>query len=107
MAARAGTTSSLSLARLAGPSASAGGGTARTGHRASGIGHAVAAHLAGDEPAWHATAAETQDQQVSGAAGHAGQDPASLAARYDRPDRWGRRGPLPRGLGAQRRIEQA
>ncbi len=71
------------------------------------MGHAVAAHLAGDEPRWHATAAGTHDQQASGAAGHTDQDPASLAARYDRPDRRGRRGPPPRGLGAQRRIGQA
>jgi hypothetical protein len=80
MAARAGITSPLSL-----------GGRAATGergrrNRAPGMGHAVPAHLAGDEPGWHATAAGTHDQQAGGAAGHVGQDPASLAARHDRPD---------------------
>ena len=60
--------------------------------RAPGMGRAVAAHLAGDGPGWHATAAGTHHQQVSGA--EATPATTSLAARFDRPDRRGRRGLL-------------
>ena len=61
MAARAGTTSPLSLARRAVPSASAGGAG-----RAPGLGRAVAAHLAGDQPGWHATVEEVAASRAAG-----------------------------------------
>ena len=97
VAARAGTTSSLSLPRRAAPSASPGGGTARTGHRSWARGSRSCCRRRARVA--HAAAAGTHDQQVTGAAGHADQDPASVAARSDTPGRRGRRGPVPRGLG--------
>src|SRR5436190_18485686 len=51
---------------------------------ALGVGQAVTAHLAGDQPGQRTTAARTHDQQVAGAAGQIDQDPASLAPLDDR-----------------------
>ncbi len=51
---------------------------------APGVGQAVTAHLAGDQPGQRTAAARTHDQQVAGAAGQIDQDPASLAPLDDR-----------------------
>jgi hypothetical protein len=55
---------------------------------ALGVGQAVAAHPAGNEPGQRTTTASTHHQQVTRAAGQTDQDPTSLATLHDRPDRW-------------------
>jgi hypothetical protein len=53
-------------------------------HRALGVRHAVAAHLAAGRPGQRATTASTHDQQVIRMAGEAHQDPARRASLHMR-----------------------
>src|SRR5207247_2187086 len=63
------------------------GGRRDRQHRALGMGEAVAAHPAGEDPGQHAAAACPDDEQVGRVAGDDGKDPPGGAAGHHRPDR--------------------